>query len=294
MKKIKFFFCLITLSLFVGCTSDDDTTTTTSAGDIVPDFSFTNDEALFVFTNLSEGATTYRWDFGDLNFYCEKENPTYRYVTSGGEIDVTLTAMDEDGHESYITKTITAPEVLDVEITIDGNLDDWAIIDYLYEEPNAVSIQKIKIWGKGDYINMYLEGNTAMLLESVSMYFDSDSDSTTGFQSWEWPEGSGGDYVFLGALESDIWGAFFQHTHPTGGWLWAELSGSGDNIKYSGIISVDADTNAAELSIPKTQFTTLGRTIGLAITAEAGFPTVTSTSKYITYEIPIEAIGICE
>ena len=73
-------------------------------------------DSFFQFTNLSKGATSYRWDFGDLSFYCEKENPTYRYVTVGGEVDVTLTAISDSGKQNSITKTIQAPEVIDIEI----------------------------------------------------------------------------------------------------------------------------------------------------------------------------------
>ena len=299
MKKLNFLYYLLTISLLAGCGSDD--IEATSDGGIVADFSFTGDESLFVFTNLSQGATTYRWDFGDLIFYCDKENPTYRYVTVGGDVDVTLTAMNESGQEAHVTKTIIAPKVLDVSIEIDGNFDDWGSIDYLYEEPNAVSMQKIKIWGKGDNINVYLEGNTTMQMELVDMYINSDGNSSTGFLSWQWPEGSGGDFLFEGPLLSNSWGTFYQHTDPAGGWGWAPLAGSGVNMYASGIVSVDAETNAIEFSIPKTQLGSLGSTIGFAFSeltsgwaAVGAFPTITGTSKYVTYELPIESIGLCE
>jgi len=288
----------MTVSLIVSCGPDDEASSNDA---LAADFSFTNDESLFVFTNLSEGATSYRWDFGDLSFYCERENPTYRYVTVGGEIEVTLTAMDGNGNETYITKTVIAPEILDVEIEIDGNFDDWQEVDFLYEEPDAVSMQKIKIWGKGDNISVYLEGNTAMQMELVDMYINSDGDSSTGFLSWQWPEGSGGDFLFEGPLLSASWGSFYQHTDPAGGWGWSALAGSATNMYSSGIVSVDSETNAIEFSIPKTQFGSLGSTIGFAFSeltsgwaAVGAFPTVTGTSKYVNYELPIENIGLCQ
>tara|TARA_R110002049_G_scaffold264918_1_gene441032 strand:+ start:5143 stop:6042 length:900 start_codon:yes stop_codon:yes gene_type:complete len=299
MKKLKFLYYLVAVSLLAGCGSDD--IETDSDGGIVADFSFAGDENLFVFTNLSQGATTYRWDFGDLSFYCDKENPTYRYVTVGGEIDVTLTAMNDSGQEAYVTKTIMAPEILDVSIEIDGNFDDWDSIDYLYEEPDAASMQRIKIWGKGDNISVYLEGNTTMQMEIVDMYINSDGNSSTGFLSWQWPEGSGGDFLFEGPLLSNSWGSFYQHTDPAGGWGWAALAGSGTNMYASGVVSIDAQTNAIEFSIPKTQLGSLGSTIGFAFSeltigwaAVGNFPTVSGTSKYVTYELPIESTGLCE
>ncbi|MBD0825378.1 PKD domain-containing protein [Aestuariibaculum marinum] len=297
MKNIKFLFYVISFSFLVGCGSDDSAS---SESDIIADFSFENDGSLFSFTNLSQGATTYRWDFGDLSFYCEKENPKYRYVTVGGEIEVTLTAINQEGQEAYVTKTIVAPEVLDVEIAIDGSFEDWSDIDYLYEELDGVSVQKIKVWGKGDNINVYLEGNTNMKMELVDIFINSDGDSASGFLSWQWPNGSGADYLFEGPLLSNSWGAFYEHTDPNGGWAWNWL-GQSQNMISSGIISLNAQNNAVEFSIPKTQLGSLGSTIGFAFTemtsgwaGVGSFPKVTATSSFVVYEIPIEEISLCE
>ncbi len=301
MKNLKFFYYLIAVSLLGGCGTDD--IEGDSNGGIIADFSFTvdeNDASLFTFTNLSQGANSYRWDFGDLNFYCEKENPTYRYTKTGGEIDVTLTAMNESGQEAYVTKTITAPVVLNVDIQIDGNFDDWGDIDYLYEEADGVSVKKIKIWGKGDNISVYLEGNTTMQMELVDMFINSDGNSSTGLLSWQWPNGSGADYLFEGPLLSNSWGAFYQHADPNGGWAWNWLGG-GDKMTSSGVVSVDAQTNAIEFSIPKTQLGSLGSSIGFAFSeltsgwaAVGNFPKVTATSSFVTYELPNEAFSLCE
>lgn len=300
MKKLKLFYFIIAVSLFISCDSDGDITGS-DPGDIVVDFTFTNDGNLFTFTNLSQNATSYRWDFGDLYFYCEKENPSYRYTKAGGEIQVTLTAMNDAGNEAYITKTITAPEILNIDIEIDGSFDDWADLDYLYEEPNGISMQKIKMWGGGDNINIYIEGTTTMQMELIDMYINSDGDSSTGLLSWQWPEGSGADYLFEGPALSASWGAFYEHADPNGGWAWNWLAGSSANFIASGIVSIDAETNAIEISIPKTQFGSLGSTISLAITeltigwaGVASFPEVTSTSSFVSYELPVESSGFCE
>lgn len=272
-------------------------------GGIVADFSFTNDENLFTFTNLSQGATSYRWDLGNLSFYCDKENPTFRYTKVGGEIKVTLTAMNDQGNEAFVTKTITAPEVLDINIAIDGNFDDWQNVDVLYDESQfgAGTMKKIKMWGVGDNINVYVEGNTSMLMELVDIFIDADGDSSTGFLSWQWPEGSGAEFLFEGPLLSNSWGTFYQHTDPNGGWGWAAIAGSGANIHSSGIVNIDADTNGIEFSISKAQLGALDSKISLAITelnsgwqAVASFPEVSGTSSFVTYELPVDASGFCE
>jgi PKD repeat protein len=298
MKKLKFIYYLLAVSLLVGCGTDDEGTTTPppDAGDIVVDFSFTSDENLFVFTNLSQGATNYRWDFGDLSFYCDKENPTYRYVKAGGDLEVTLTAMNDSGNETYITKTISTPELKEINIEIDGDFDDWQEVDFLYEEASGESMQNIKIWGGGDYINIYLEGNTTMLLEEVYMYINTDGDASTAFQSWQYPNGSGAEYVFIGSLEADpdLWGSFFLHIDPNGGWDWSELAGSKDlSLQYSGIVNVDENTNAIEMSINKDQLGNYATTIGLSISeGNTFFPK--ETGAFVNYDIPIVDISLCE
>lgn len=302
MKKIKFFYFIIIVSLFISCESSENEVDST--GDIVADFSFTSDGNLFKFTNLSQGAAIYRWDLGNLSFYCDLENPEYRYTAQGGEIDVTLTAMNDAGQENYITKTITAPEYFDIEIAIDGDFEDWENIAVLYDESasESGSMQKIKMWGIGDNINIYVEGNTTMLMEIVDIFINSDGEDSSGFLSWQWPESSGADYLFEGPLLSNSWGAFYKHRDPSGGWDWGDpLTGSGANMTSSGVINVDAETNAIEFSIPKTQFDALGSTISLSISeltigwaGVAVFPEVTATSSFVTYELPIESSGSCE
>ncbi|MGY8908548.1 MAG: PKD domain-containing protein [Flavobacteriales bacterium] len=300
MKKLNFLYFVFIAAFLVSCESSDSNENNIDES-IIVDFTFTNTDSFFQFTNLSKGATSYRWDFGDLSFYCEEENPTYRYVTVGGEVDVTLTAISDSGKQNSITKTIQAPEVIDVEIKIDGNFTEWDALDFIYTEEDGTSVQKIKIWGKGDNVSVYLEGNTKMKMEIVDIFINSDGNSSTGFLSWQWPEGSGADFLFEGPLLSASWGAFYQHTDPNGGWSWAALAGSAANMKSSGIVSIDADTNAIEFSIPKTQFGTLGETIGFSFSektigwaAVGDFPKVSGTSKFVEYEFPIESLGVCQ
>jgi len=299
MKKLNIFYFIITALVMGSCgTSNSEDNL---GENLIADFSFTSDDNFFEFTNLSQGATTYRWDLGDLSFYCEKENPTYRYVTVGGDIDVTLTAINSSGQEASITKTIQSPEVINVDIKIDGNFDEWQDIDFLYEEADGVSVQKIKIYGKGDNVNVYLEGNELMKMDLVDMFIDSDGDSSTGFVSWQWPEGSGADYLFEGPLLSASWGSFYQQTDPNGGWAWAALAGSGVNLLSSGAVSIGESRNAIEFSIPKTQLGTLGETISFAFSEKTSgwaaigdFPKVSATGSFVSYTFPIEALGVCQ
>ena len=62
------------------------------------DFTFDQIGTTVIFTNTSDGATSYLWDFGDGNTSTE-EDPVHVYATEGF-YDVTLTAFNDCGTES--------------------------------------------------------------------------------------------------------------------------------------------------------------------------------------------------
>ena len=289
LKLLKYVTLLGAMLLFSGCSKDEESD---SASKPIADFSFTNDGSTFTFTNLSTNGTSYKWDFGDLYYYSFEENPVYTYRI-GGEILVSLTITNEAGEESYISKTIMAPEIIVVNIEIDGDFDDWDNVEYASESTTGNgSIQKVKIWAGINNINVYLEGNTNMQMELVDIFIDSDGNDQSGFLSWQWPNGSGADYLFEGPLVSNGWGDFFKYNGVAGAWGWNQIAGSGINMKSSGIVNLNATTNAIEFSIPKTQLGTLGSYIGFAFTeltsgwaTVASYPEVTSTSEFVKIDL---------
>lgn len=263
--------------LLTACSSDSGSSD--SATKPVADFSFTNDGSTFTFTNLSTNGTKYRWDFGDLYYISNEKDPVYTYKI-GGEIRVSLTVTNEAGEESFITKVITAPRIIIIDIKVDGKFADWDDVAVTDENTSGNgSIQKIKIWAGGPNVNVYLEGNKKMLLELVDMYINTDGNTQTGFLHSTWSQGSGAEFLFEGPVVTNGWGAFYNHTDPNGGWGWNMIAGSGVNLTASPIVSLNATTNAIEFSIPKSQLGTLGSSIGIAITemtsgwaAVANFP----------------------
>jgi PKD repeat protein len=264
MKNIKLLNHFVLVIFFVGCSSDDNQDSSPMP---VADFSYTNDGSTFSFNNLSENGSTYRWDFGDLSFTSNEENPIYTY-NIGGEILVSLTVTNESGKVDYISKTISAPEIIIIDIIIDGSFDDWEDVEVAHENVSETgSIQKIKIWGGGPNINVYLEGNSKM----------------------QWPEGSGADIMFEGPPVSNGWGSFYNHIDPAGGWGWSPIAGSAAYLEASQIVNLSENINAIEFSIPKSQLGNLGETIGFAfteMTAEwafvANFP---ETTSFVTVEL---------
>lgn len=290
MKNIKltqYLTILMALLLVTACSSDS--ASSDSATKPVADFSFTNNGSTFTFNNLSTNGTKYRWDFGDLYYPSNEKSPVYTYKI-GGEIKVSLTVTNDAGEESFITKTITAPRIIIIDIKIDGKFTDWDDVAVTDQNTSGNgSIQKIKIWAGGPNVNVYLEGNKKMLMELVDMYINTDGNTKTGFLHGNWPGGSGAEFLFEGPVVSDGWGQFYNHTDPNGGWGWAGIAGSGVNLKASSIVSLNDTTNAIEFSIPKSQLGTLGSSIGIAITemtsgwaAVANFP---EGPKFSTLEL---------
>lgn len=272
MKKIKltkYITLLVAMLLLTACSSDsassDDSATKPTA-----DFSFTNDGSTFTFTNLSTNGTKYRWDFGDLYYTSGEKDPVYTYKI-GGEIRVSLTVTNDKGEEAFITKTITAPRIIIIDIKIDGKFTDWDDVAVTDQNTSGNgSIQKIKIWAGGPNVNVYFEGNKKMLMELVDMYINTDGNTQTGFLHSNWAQGSGAEFLFEGPVVTNGWGQFYNHTDPNGGWGWAGIAGSGANLKASPIVSLNDTTNAMEFSIPKSQLGTLGSSIGIAITEMNG------------------------
>lgn len=68
-------------------------------------FTFKVSELDVLFTDASEGATEWEWDFGDNSVHDTRQNPSHRYLVSG-TYNVTLTARNAAG-ESSVSQFVT-------------------------------------------------------------------------------------------------------------------------------------------------------------------------------------------
>jgi len=110
----KYLLLLLTISFFISCSKDDDTSSELENSvqeeniPLVADFKFQsetiseNDDLNI--ENLSKGAVTYQWDFGDNQIFTS-EVPDFKYFAHGIYY-VTLTVTNEKGEEDSVTKTI--------------------------------------------------------------------------------------------------------------------------------------------------------------------------------------------
>ncbi len=200
MKKTSFtslaaLFMLITAVVFTGCDKDDDTPPTIT-GDAL--FSFVADGLTVTFTNESDVTppVTYLWDFGDTETSTEKD-PVHTYAAKG-EYTVKLTVTDQNGGKHDVSTKITIDRKGRIKLD-DGTLDDWNVVtEDQFVVPlgdNAGAVVSAKYEYDADFVYAYIEFEGNLTDEfQYDIFFDFDSDSTTGYKSWHWTQ-SGGDYL---------------------------------------------------------------------------------------------------
>lgn len=156
----------------------------------VADFIYTIDVLEVTFDNLSTGAESYLWDFGDGNTSTE-ENPVHVY-TDGGTFTVSLTATNEGGDDTFEDDfTLTKPAAV-----IDGVFDDWGEYTAIYSDPDAENgtLLEFKMTWDAAFLYLYVKGNENAD-PILQVYFDKDNDGATGWDYWGAYDTPGLDYL---------------------------------------------------------------------------------------------------
>lgn len=133
----------------------------------------------------------------------------------------------------------TAPPADASAIVIDGNLDDWANIEALPQDPADTGVSTSIDWHQARVIhdedNWYLAyemHNVTPLLWGHTVFIDSDQNLATGFTDFDSSYPLGADYALEGAV-------LFKFTGTTGNeWSWVEVGRAesavqGKNIEIS-------------------------------------------------------------
>ena len=98
----------------------------------------------YFFENTSTEATSYEWDFGDGNMSME-ESPTHVYDTPG-EYTITLTAANDVGLETVLSKNIDIQAPVTVDCTWEVDPEDYRTVHFADASEGAESL----LWEFGD------------------------------------------------------------------------------------------------------------------------------------------------
>ncbi|MBA7519332.1 hypothetical protein ES705_11410 [subsurface metagenome] len=146
MKRIFILLGILTVFL-IGCE-------VRPYADFIVDYRFVQPNEMVRFTNLSDRATSYHWDFGDGTI-TSIPSPTHVY-TSEGIYTVTLTAFSRDGNRDVATMTIEV-YYTELEVTV-AKWNSREVIEYIVPDASVRLYPTLADW---DFeTNMVVEGYT--------------------------------------------------------------------------------------------------------------------------------------
>lgn len=273
MKKNITFLCgIITVMLAISsCKKSENEGSGTKAV-----FSYVADGYNVNFTNFSTNSTEYSWDFGDgSNETSTKKSPQHIFKSKGNFL-VSLTSKQGSATSTFIdTVSIIGPN-----IKIDGDFTDWQYVEYSVENAGTTggSLTAVKTFASSTDIFFYVEGTPDMKFAIIDLYLDADNNTATGFSTWQYPLGSGADFLIEGSLVGG-WGDVFTHSGAPTDFSFTPLYSLPDVMNYSAIKTAGGK-NIIEFSIKKNKLGTTKNFINYAI--------IESTSGYAqTGSIPV-------
>ena len=225
-------------------------------------FSYVADGYKVNFTNFSTNSTEYLWDFGDGSNETSTKNSPQHIFKSKGNFLVSLTTKNGSATSTFIdTVSIVGPN-----IKIDGDFTDWEYVGYTYTNAAGTggNLQSIKTFASATHLNFYLEGGPDMKMEIIDLYLDADNNTATGFSTWQYPAGSGAEFLFEGSFVGG-WGDMYVHSGPPAGFNFSPISSFAEELSYSTIKTV-AGKKVIEFSIKKDKLGTLRNFVNFSIT----------------------------
>ena len=187
-------------------------------------FTTTIDGYAVTFNNITEGGTSYKWDFGDGQTSIEK-SPTHTYGSKGKFVP-TLYVTTSNGAvvqgSTVLRISKTSPVKLD-----DNSFADWANISAVtFTSANATNPIR---FAKFDYdatsVYFYVESKRTIADNDIlDIYIDTDG-LPTGYDLSGYFPGAGVDALIEGQLLAgpDSWATIFYHAGGSG-WNWDEVT----------------------------------------------------------------------
>lgn len=240
MKKIFLFASLLAMAAVLA------TSCKPKVQDPKARFGYEAEDLTVKFTNLSQNADAYAWDFGDGATSTEKD-PVHVYADYG-DYTVKLTAKNEAGENTFTDEVSLVKRA----IAIDGDFSDWVALDAqvakCVADENAVEdyFYAAKFIRDADFIYFYLEFSNSKgddpwdteeglvedyAVKHVSLWLD--FGDATGCTIWWWDDQSWIDFLIEGSWEDQFESASVDQCPEdlNGGdnseWTWVSTGVSG-------------------------------------------------------------------
>jgi PKD repeat protein len=220
-----------------------------------PDFSFEIADKTVTFTNLSEHADSYSWDFGDSNTSTDA-NPVHTYAAYG-DYDVRLTAKNADGEK---IQKITISVVKEwPAIAIDGNFSDWDAVENFYsgygEGGGSLTVAKVTSDAASSKLYFYVKGDLSAANHVIQVLIDADGDAATGWQTTNLAT-NGAEYQFEYYIQDSWAGTYaWSSDEAVQDWPWIDDitndPDNGDIQESSGVIGDSEIEFVIETSLMK-------------------------------------------
>jgi PKD repeat protein len=166
-------------------------------------YSLSIDGATVSFTNKSEDAVSYKWDFGDGTTSTD-ESPTHTYPGKGKYVP-TLYATTSAGVTGEASTVIHIAKVSSIKLD-DNSLSDWDTVatNVITAGAHSGNFIKAKFDYDANYVYVYFEQNTKKSDGNIyDLYIDADNNINTGLLTGEIP--NGGYEVLLEGTIFDDW-----------------------------------------------------------------------------------------
>ncbi|WP_210466506.1 PKD domain-containing protein [Rufibacter roseolus] len=286
-KLLLFFGLSFLLVATFSCEEDDEGSGTKAV------FSYVTDGFVVNFTDFSQNAAEYLWDFGDDSETSTQSNPTHVYGKKGDYL-VTLTVKN-NGETSTFQDSVY---VLGPNIKIDGDFTDWEHVPYTHtnDEGTGGTLLAVKTFASAGALNFYLEGTQDFNLAVIDLYLDADNNPETGLKSWMYPAGSGADFLLEGnynpGTPAESAGSMFAHVGPGNDWAWNEVASFGQAVQFSAMKTVGGK-KVLEFAVKREGLGNMKKFVNFAIVeSTAGWAEIGNlpynkqpTSKFATIEL---------
>lgn len=273
LKSIFVLFGVVSLAtMMYSCNKDDDP----KVEDPVASFQFAVDATDYLtvsFTNYSQNATTYSWEFGDTETSTD-ENPTHTYAAAG-EYTVKLTASNAAGASAEFSETITITDPLEaLRLLVGDGSKDWRLlrdadIMAMGVSPDAASA--------GSWWSLVNDGaRPCVFNQTWTFNADGTFDFDDGGEMW------GDDFVFSDAQEG-----FFATCFPAEAANMVNKDGDDISAWLSGTHDFTYDATLGKLTV-----TGDGAWLGLIKVSPGGDVAVPQQS--IEYDVRIAEGSVCD